>query len=139
MDTNVRLTQFWSLLVNSALAEKVLTYATIEQLIGVPKQVIGCFIKPIHDYCNFRNLPPLTALVVSETDDPLSGKFTEAGDIFGERARVYMFDWISLKPPSPEDFKKATENESNEIPWHGIIQPPSSLWQTTHSDRVWDN
>jgi len=118
MTTHVRLTQLWSVLVDSAHEHRVLTYATLGPLIGVPKQVIGFFIKPIHDYCNYHNLPPLTALVVSEIDDPLSGKFTETGDIFGERARVYGFDWLSQKPPAPEDFQKVSE----EIPWHGVWQ-----------------
>ena len=75
-------------------------------LIGVPQQVVGSFMKPIHDYCNYYNLPPLTALVVCEIDDPFSGKFTEAGDLFGERARVYQFDWSSQRPPAPEDFRR---------------------------------
>jgi hypothetical protein len=122
MTTHVRLIQLWSVLVDSALAQRVLTYALLGQLTGVPRQVIGCFIKPIHDYCNFHNLPPLTALVVCEIDDPLSGKFTETGDIFGERERVYMFDWLSQKPPAPEDFQKVTDTETREIPWHGVRQ-----------------
>ena len=121
MITHVRLTQLWSLLVDSAKAQRVLTYAALGQLTGVPQQVVGCFMKPIHDYCNFYNLPPLTALVVCETDDPFSGKFTETGDIFGERARVYRFDWSSQKPPAPEDFQKVTEIQ--EIPQHGVWQP----------------
>ena len=56
-----------------------------------------------------HNLPPLTALVVCEIDDPFSGKFTETADVFGERARVYRFDWSSQKVPAPEDFQKVTD------------------------------
>lgn len=118
MTTHVRLTQLWSLLVDSARAQRVLTYAALGELTGVPRQVVGCFIKPIHDYCNFHNLPPLTTLVLCDVDDPFSGKFTEPGDIFGERARVYGFDWSSRKPPTPEDFHKVTEVE--EIPWRDV-------------------
>lgn len=139
MTTMVRLTQLWSLLVDSAHKRKILTYAVLGHMIGVPKQVIGCFIKPIHDFCNFHNLPPLTALVVSEIDDPLNGKFTETGDIFGERARIYVFDWKSQKPPSPEDFQKVTDDQINEIPWHGIWQSSSIFGQNGFSDRAWDN
>jgi hypothetical protein len=121
MTTHVRLTQLWSLLVDSAQAQKVLTYAALVQLTGVPQQVIGCFIKPIHDYCNFHNLPPLTTLVLCEVEDPFSGKFTETDDIFGERARVYRFDWSSQKPPAPEDFQKVAEIQ--DLPWPGLRQP----------------
>jgi hypothetical protein len=122
MTTNVRLTQLWSLLVDTAQAQKVLTYAALGQLTGMPKQVVGCFIKPIHDYCNFYNLPPLTMLVVSEVDDPFSGKFTETSDIFGERARVYLFDWSSQKRPAPEDFQRVTDMELQDIPLRGLRQ-----------------
>lgn len=139
MTTNLRLTQLWSLLVDSARKRKVLTYAILEQMIGVPKQIIGCFIKPIRDYCNFHNLPPLTVLVVSDVDDPLNGKFTETGDIFGERARVFKFDWISQKPPSPEDFLKATDFDTFEIPWQSVWSASSRFGQNIHGDRAWDN
>ena len=90
MTTNERLTQLWSLLVDSAHAQRVLTYDILGQMIGVPEQAIGCFLRPIQDYCKFHNLPPLTSLVLNEMDGPLDSN--EAGDPFGERARVYFFD-----------------------------------------------
>jgi hypothetical protein len=31
--------------------------------------------------------------------------FTEAKDIFGAHARVFVFDWLGRKAPSPNDFK----------------------------------
>ena len=66
MTTNDRLAQLWALLVESAHAQKVLTYDLLGQMIGVPEQAIGCFLRPIQDYCNFHNLPPLTSLALNE-------------------------------------------------------------------------
>ena len=128
MTTNDRLTHIWSLLVHSAHAQKVLTYGLIEQLLDVPKSAIGCWLTPIQDYCNFHNLPPLTLLVVNETDDPLIGDFTEV-DVFGERARVYLFDWLSQRIPSPEDFQRTTNKDAEEMPWYNSWQPWCNLRQ----------
>jgi len=128
MTTNDKLTQIWSLLVQSAHARKLLTYAILEQLMDVPKQAIGCWLTPIQDYCNFYNLPPLTLLVMDEADIPLTDGFTEA-DVFGERARVYRFDWMSQKPPSPEDFQRTTNRDAEEMPWYNSWQPWSNLRQ----------
>src|SRR5579862_4149414 len=121
MTPNERLTQLWSLLVDSAHAQRVLTYRILVHLIEVPEQAIGCLLLAIHDYCNFHNLPPLTMLVVNEFDDPQNRDLFDA-DIFGERARVFMFDWLSQKAPSENDFKKTTNNDANEVSWYGSWQ-----------------
>lgn len=133
MTTNDRLTHIWLLLVQSADAHKVVTYAILEQLIDVPRQAIGCWLTPVQDYCNFHNLPPLTVLVVDDADDPLIGNFADA-DIFGERARVYRFDWLSLKPPSPEDFQRTTNKDADQIPWYYSWQPWHNLRQHVAHD-----
>ena len=127
MTTNERLTQLWSLLVDSAHAQKVLTYDILGQMIGVPEQAIGCFLRPIQDYCNFHNLPPLTSLVLNEMDE--SPKSNETGDVFGERARVYFFDWFSRKFPTPEDLLKVTSRGTNEMSYYSRWQSLVNLWQ----------
>ena len=123
-----RLTHIWSLLVHSAHARRGLTYAMLEQLIGVPERAIGCWLTPIQDYCNFHNLPPLTLLVANDADDPLIGDFTEA-DVFGERARIYLIDWLGRKTPTPEDFRRTTNQDAGEMPWYHSWQPWADLRQ----------
>lgn len=119
MTTNDRLTQLWALLVESAHAQKILTHDILGQMIGVPEQAIGCFLRPIQDYCNFHNLPPLTSLVLNEMDrSPLN----ETGDPFGERARVYFFDWFGRKSPTPEDLIKVTTRGTNEMTYYSHWQ-----------------
>jgi len=126
MTTNERLTQLWSLLVDSAHAQKVLTHDLLGQMIGVPEQAIGCFLRPIQDYCNLHNLPPLTLLVLNEADGLPETNETE--DLFGERARVYFFDWFSRKSPSPEDLIKASSRGTNEMTLYGRWQSLVNLW-----------
>jgi hypothetical protein len=108
-----RLTQLWSLLVESAHAQRVLTYDIIGQLIGVPEQAIGCFLRPIQDYCQFNDLPPLTVLILNEEAGPPA--LNETGDESEKRARVYFFDWFSQKSPTPEDLINVTGRGSNEV------------------------
>jgi hypothetical protein len=105
METNDMESQLWSLLVDTAHAQRVLTCAIVGQLTGVPKQAIGCFLKPIQDYCRFHNLPPLTSLVVGEIDGAPNDGTTAAYDSFGAQTQVYLFDWLSQKSPSPDDFR----------------------------------
>jgi hypothetical protein len=115
-----RLNQLWSLLVESAHAQRVLTYDIIGQLIGVPEQAIGCFLRPIQDYCKFHDLPPLTALILKEEDGPPA--LNETGDVFEERTRVYFFDWFSRKSPTPEDLINVTGRGSNGVSYYGRWQ-----------------
>jgi hypothetical protein len=138
MTTNNRLIQLWSLLVDSAHAQRVLTYAILEQMIGVPKQVVGCMLTAIQDYCNFHNLPPLTMLVVDEFEGLQNGDHPDS-DIFGERARVYKFDWLTQKFSSVWYFQIATNKDADEMPWHGSWQPRFDFQKPVRSDMVWDN
>jgi hypothetical protein len=72
---------------------------------GFVRRAVGEFLGPIQEYCKRNDLPPLTSLVVNEKTGLPSAGFTEATDIFGAQARVFVFDWLGRKAPSPEDFK----------------------------------
>jgi hypothetical protein len=115
-----RLTQLWSLLVESAHAQRVLTYDIIGQMIGVPEQAVECFLRPIQDYCHFHDLPPLTSLILGKEDG--SPALDETGDVLKKRARVYFFDWFSRKSPTPEDLINVTGRGSNEVSNYGRWQ-----------------
>lgn len=131
--------QLWSLLVDSAHAQKVLTYAIVEQLTGVPKQAMRCLLAPIHDYCQRQNLPPLTSLVVNEIDSSSSERITATKDRFGDQARVYLFDWSGQKSPSPDDLQHSTKQTIHEMPWYGDMNSPFNLGHQSRSDSAWDN
>lgn len=102
-----RAAQFWAVLVFAAKNQKIVSYDTMERLTGIPRQAVGQFLGPIQEYCKQNKLPPLTSLVVNEKDGLPSEGFTEATDIFGAQARVFVFDWMSRKAPAPEDFKSS--------------------------------
>lgn len=105
MTREERAAQFWSLLVLAARTQQVLSYGLMERLTGIPKQAVGQILGPIQEYCKRNDFPPLTSLVVNERDGLPSAGFTEAKDIFGAQARVFVYDWLGHNAPSPEDFK----------------------------------
>ena len=115
MTINDRLTQLWGLLADTAHAQKVLTYDILGQMLGLPEQAIGCFLRPIQDYCKFHNLPQLTALAINEIDEAEAGDDNFRADNFGERAQVYLFDWLSVKSPKPEDLLKVSSKGTHEM------------------------
>jgi hypothetical protein len=104
MTTNERAAQLWSVLVLAARTQQILSYAMVDNLTGIPKQGVGKILAPVQSYCKKNKLPPLTSIVVSEADGLPSEGFTEAKDIFGAQARVFVYDWFNHKAPSPEDF-----------------------------------
>ena len=104
MTKNERAAQLWPMLVLAARNQQILSYGIVEKLTGIPKQAVGDFLEPIQSYCKHKKLPPLTSLVVSEANGLPSEGFTEAVDIFGAQARVFVYDWFRQKAPSPEDF-----------------------------------
>ena len=77
----------------------------MERLTGIPKHGVGNFLGPVQEYCKRNKLPPLTCLVVNEKNGLPSEGFTEAKDIFGAQARVFVYDWLGHKAPSPDDFR----------------------------------
>jgi len=105
MTKHDRAAQFWSLLAFAARTQHVLSYDLMERLRGIPRQGVGDFLGPIQDYCKRNGLPPLTSLVVNEKTGLPSEGFTEATDIFGVQARVFVYDWLGPRASSPEDFK----------------------------------
>lgn len=103
-----RAAQLWALLVLAARTQQILSYSIVERLTGIPQQGVGKFLGPIQSYCRRNKLPPLTSLVVNEDKGLPSAGFTEAIDIFGAQARVFVFDWLSRKVPSPQDFRSGS-------------------------------
>ncbi len=136
MTTNERLAQLWALLVETAHAQRVLTYDILAQMVGLPEQAIGCYLRPIHDYCNYHDLPPLTLLALNDTDAPRESEFEQDGDVFGERERIYHFDWFSLKSPQPEDFLKVTTKGTNEMTYYSSWFASLNLMQQFRSHRA---
>ncbi len=102
-----RAAQLWSLLALASRHQQILSYDLVERLTGLPRQGVGEYLAPIQDYCLQNNLPPMTALVVSERTGVPSPGFIAAGDVLPAQNRVFVYDWLSRQAPTPTDFEQA--------------------------------
>jgi len=104
MTEHDRAAQLWSLLVLAARNQQVLSYVNLQQLTGIPQQSISKLLVPVQDYCERHKLPPLTSIVVNEPTGMPCQSLMDEKEIFGAQARVFVYDWLHLRAPSPEDF-----------------------------------
>jgi len=102
-----RAAQLWSVLISAARSQHILSYEIAGRLVGVPRQAVGNFLGPIQDYCLQNDLPPITALIVSEATGLPSEGFIAAQDVLPAQNRCFVYDWLSLATPTPEDFEQA--------------------------------
>lgn len=103
MKTEERAVQVWHRLVTASIKGETMTYGEVAHQTGASAQSLGFCLRPIQRYCGVRNLPLLSALVVStQTNKPGSG-FGSVEDIESEQGRVYEHDWLRTRTPEPED------------------------------------
>lgn len=101
-----RASQLWSILAFAATNRQVLTYDLVSKLTGIPRPGIGKQLEPIQSYCLAENIPPLTAIVVSEiTGIPGSGFFA-AQDLPMAHIKVFQFDWLNYGCPKVDTFEQ---------------------------------
>ena len=105
-----RALQAWQILIGAAMNRQTHTYLGLSRAMygrnaaGVLDKILG----HIAFYCNYHELPPLTAIVVGK------GRGTPGRDIpmklaqaDSERERVYATDWYDIYPPTAEDLAAA--------------------------------
>lgn len=102
-----RAQQLWSLLALAATSRQILTYDTVARLTGVVRPSIGDFLRPIQQYCTEHQLPPLTALVVSETTGLPGDGFIAAPDVPAAQMRVFKHPWLESNAPTSEQLDAA--------------------------------
>lgn len=116
MRVQERAAQIWPCLVLAAHNRQTLSYDLLSRMIGVPRPALGQLLEPIQSYCLVHDLPPLTALVVSDTTGMPGVGFVAAQDIPGTHVRVFNYDWLSHAAPSPADLAAAlAERPSNGV------------------------
>jgi hypothetical protein len=111
MTNSQRALQIWSVLVLAARNQRVLSYATMEALIGVPQYGLAPMLGAIEAYCQCKRFPRLTAIVIDESTglpgEILPGQSGAARlEVLRDQSRVFVFDWLKHRPPSEEDFKQ---------------------------------
>lgn len=103
MKLTERAWQLWPLLAHAAKHRQTLVYSDLAKLTGYLAPGMGSILAVLMRYCAHRGLPPLTVLVVNKnTGRPGEGLLTSAAHD-QDRERVYEFDWLSLKPPTPDE------------------------------------
>jgi hypothetical protein len=99
-----RAMQLWSLLVMAARNQQLLSYSTVGQITGIPRQDFDRILEAILNHCERNNLPPITALIYRDEIVILEQKAKDA------TVNIFSFDWLNHPAPSPSDFefKKST-------------------------------
>lgn len=118
MTREQRAAQIWPLLTLAASLRLTLTYKRVGELIGAPTVAIGGWLEPIQSYCLVHELPPLTVLVVGESDGMPGPGFSGASPekVPSAQAWVFRHDWTQRQAPSPEELAHALA----EWPSHGL-------------------
>jgi hypothetical protein len=109
MTREERAIQIWPLLTLAASLRMTLTYKRLGQLIGAGPMSLGGWMEPIQSYCLLHELPPLTVLVVSDSDG-MPGRGFVAADpaaVPEAQTKVFRHDWTSTPPPKPEELAHA--------------------------------
>lgn len=98
-----------------------LTYKRLGELIGAGPMSLGGWLEPIQSYCLLKELPPLTVLVVRDSDGMPGSGFVAAEPMAVPEAqtRVFRHDWSSSPPPKTEAFAQALR----ERPSNGVRGP----------------
>ena len=88
-------------------SRQVLTYDMVARLTGVVRPSIGDFLRPIQQYCTENGIPPLTALVVSESTGLPGEGFIAAADVPAAQMRVFQHRWLDSIAPTAEQLEAA--------------------------------
>ena len=107
MKREERAVQLWSVLALAATNRQVLTYDIVAHLTGVVRPSIGDFLRPIQQFCTENQLPPLTALVVSEQTGLPGEGFLAAADVPEAQMRVFQYKWLDMISPTAENLAAA--------------------------------
>jgi len=109
MTREERALQIWSLLTFAASLRMTLTYKRLGELIGAGPMSLGGWLEPIQSYCLINELPPLTVLVVRDSDGMPGSGFVaaEPSAVPEAQTRVFRHHWTSMQPPKTEDLARA--------------------------------
>ncbi|WP_029148796.1 hypothetical protein [Methylophilus sp. 5] len=106
MTRSERAMQVWQILIGAAHNRQTLTYGQVAEHLefegaGVLAPILGC----IMSYCEAKNLPPLTCLVVNKTTGLPGAGLTTVEDLPTEREAVYNQNWFAMYPVQIPDLE----------------------------------
>lgn len=97
-----RASQLWAMLALAATNRQVLTYELVSRFTGIPRPAIGGFLDPIQAYCQDKQIPPLTSIVVSEKTGVPGEGFIAAENVPKAQTETFGFDWLEWGCPTVE-------------------------------------
>ena len=98
--------RIWPILVLCARHQQILSYSMLERLTGIHRQLQAHPLGRIYAFCERKEYPPLTAIVVNEGDGVPGDLYVPKKGPFEDQCRVFVFDWLKLETPSTNDFEK---------------------------------
>jgi putative restriction endonuclease len=103
----------WKILTKRAAEQTPITYGDLASALGIHHRAVRYVLGPIQDYCMGEHLPPLTILVVNQSEGvPGSGFIAwDADDIATGIRQVYTFNWMAIENPFGFAADKTTEEE----------------------------
>jgi hypothetical protein len=107
MTTYERAIQIYQILISAAHNRQILTYEILGKMIGVPARGLANHLGHLMYYCEHKDLPPLTILVVQkQSGEPGAGLTTVSiQQLHTDRERVFAHDWYRMKPVTEADLK----------------------------------
>ena len=123
----IRALQIRQILICKASSKQTVTYGQLAQMVGLGGATpLNHMLGHITHYCLQESLPPLTMLVVNSSTGLPSGLMGLPGALEGptleaDQERVFAFDWFSVYPPTPEQFRQAFlkgQAASKAQPWN---------------------
>ncbi len=106
MKTNERASQIWFALVAAAADTRTVTYKEAATWTGTSAQSMGQFLRPIQSYCESKQLPDISAIVVNVGTGQPSPGHGKADDVPTKQRAVFGHDWLRTRAPVPEDFSQ---------------------------------
>lgn len=102
--------QVWQILIAAAHNRQTLTYGQVATHLefdgaGVLSQILDRIMK----YCDAKDWPALTCLVVNQVTGLPGDGLTTVTDLSMEREKVYQVNWFALYPVQISDFETISD------------------------------
>lgn len=108
-----RAVQLWQILIGCAYNQQIITYGQLADILGYKGAgVFAQLLGRIMYYCEDNDLPPLTSLVVNQSEgEPGDGMEVESKykSVDAARMKVFAEYWYGIIPPSAEEFENVWE------------------------------
>jgi hypothetical protein len=105
MTNSQRAAQFWAVLVVAAHNRQILTYGMMEKATRIPRYGQAAILSLIVAYCGSQGFPKLTTILVGDADGLPADEVDDAATVCAKQAKVFAFDWLEHRAPSPQDFE----------------------------------